>query len=111
MMFLVQAGSSVDVYATVRFSRFSFPSSVLTRIQETLEIIYTIKHQSRLNEAMFCRCIGRDSDVLLIGGEDKVVSIYNVPTGPEASPKVIATLVGHTNRYIPFLSHHIFPIS
>lgn len=37
--------------------------------------------------------------MLLVGAEDKKLSVYLVPSETSETPCVIAEMIGHTNRY------------
>jgi len=41
---------------------------------------------------------------MLAAAEDKKVSVYQFSEDPEVVPRIIASLVGHSNRYAPSLS-------
>lgn len=38
-------------------------------------------------------------EILLVGAEDKKLSVYLVPSETSDTPRVIAEMIGHTNRY------------
>jgi len=85
----VQTGSSIDLYNT------------------EMCLIHTIKHPSRVQDVTFCTRVDSKEELLLVGAEDKKVSVYTVPasstgTQPDAlnPPKIIAELVGHSNRSV-----------
>ncbi|KAF8990676.1 WD40-repeat-containing domain protein [Cyathus striatus] len=72
-LFIVQSGSTIDVYTT------------------DVTLIHTIRHSSRIHDVKF-------GDVMLVGAEDKKLSVYEVSKDPDQTPRVIAQMVGHTNR-------------
>ncbi|KAL0576232.1 Protein mak11 [Marasmius crinis-equi] len=78
--FVVLSGSTIDIYDTA------------------MTLIHTTNHPSRLHDAKFTLRVDGKGEVLLIGAEDKTVSIYDVPTDQEHPPKIIGKFVGHTNR-------------
>jgi len=61
-----------------------------------MDLLYTIKHPSRLHDLKFCKRKNGDGEVLLAGAEDKKLTVYEIST--DNSPKIIAEMVGHTNR-------------
>ena len=61
-----------------------------------MDLLYTIKHPSRLHDLKFCKRINGDGEVLLAGAEDKKLTVYEI--SKNNSPKIIAEMVGHTNR-------------
>lgn len=61
-------------------------------------LLHTINHPSRIHDVKFCKRVSGAGDVLLVGAEDKKLSVYDVSNDPEAIPKVIAEMVGHGNR-------------
>ncbi|KAG7094140.1 hypothetical protein E1B28_007752 [Marasmius oreades] len=78
--FIVLCGSTIDVYDTA------------------MTLVHTTAHPSRLHDAKFSLLTDGKTEVLLIGAEDKMVSIYDVPSDPEHPLKIIGRMVGHTNR-------------
>jgi protein MAK11 len=93
--FVVQAQSTIDVYTTVR--QVLHPNGLwLTKIQDTT-LLHTVAHPSRLHDVKFCRPKGF-SEVLLAAAEDGKLSMYDVPEDKEKPPKIIAEMIGHSNR-------------
>ncbi|KAF9269228.1 WD40 repeat-like protein [Marasmius fiardii PR-910] len=78
--FIVLSGSTIDVYDTA------------------MTLIHTTTHPSRLHDGKFSLRADGKSEVMLIGAEDKTVSIYDVPKDQEHPPKIIGRMVGHSNR-------------
>ncbi|KAJ8079558.1 Protein mak11 [Marasmius tenuissimus] len=78
--FVVLSGSTIDVYDTA------------------MTLTHTTNHPSRLHDAKFTLCADGKTEVLLIGAEDKNVSIYDVPTDQDHPPQIIGKMVGHSNR-------------
>ncbi|PPQ98044.1 hypothetical protein CVT26_003039 [Gymnopilus dilepis] len=78
--FLVQSGSSMDVYAT------------------NMDHLFTITHPSRIHDAKFCPRVDGEGELLLVAAEDKKLSVYDVPA--EGAPKLVAVMVGHQNRSV-----------
>ncbi|PFH50307.1 hypothetical protein AMATHDRAFT_145511 [Amanita thiersii Skay4041] len=79
--FVVQSGSTMDVYDT------------------SMKLLCIITHPSRLHDVKFCpRVSDPREEILLAGGEDGKLSVYEIPTDPDAPPRIIAQLVGHERR-------------
>ncbi|PBK69109.1 WD40 repeat-like protein [Armillaria solidipes] len=79
-LFIVQSGSTIDLYNT------------------DMTLLHTIKHPSRLHDAKFCKRVDSDEEVLLVGAEDKKLTIYDVSNDPEKPPTIVGLMVGHENR-------------
>ncbi|THV02558.1 WD40 repeat-like protein [Dendrothele bispora CBS 962.96] len=85
-LFIVQTGSSIDIYNTA------------------MSLLHTINHPSRIQDITFCAPVGSKEEILLVGAEDKKVSVYTVPSSvdqepdPLNPPKVIAEMIGHSSR-------------
>ncbi|EIW59855.1 WD40 repeat-like protein [Trametes versicolor FP-101664 SS1] len=79
-LFAVQAQNTIDIYST------------------DMELLHTLTHPSRLHDIKFCKRVDGDGELLLAGGEDKKLSIYDVPKDHEKVPTIIADMVGHANR-------------
>jgi len=71
-----------------------------------MTLVHTITHPSRLHDVCFCKRPSGGDELLLAAAEDKRLSVYEVSSDPEKLPKIVASMVGHDNRYrfIP-LSH------
>lgn len=65
-----------------------------------MTLLHTIKHPSRLHDANFCKRVDSDEEVLLVGAEDKKLTIYDVSNDPEKPPTIVGLMVGHENRYV-----------
>lgn len=64
-----------------------------------MELLNTISHPSRIHDVRFCRKVDdKSSELLLVGAEDKKVTIYDLERGDDTSLPVIGELVGHENR-------------
>ncbi|KAG6844748.1 hypothetical protein H0H87_004080 [Tephrocybe sp. NHM501043] len=79
-LFVVQSGSTIDIYTT------------------NMDLIHTIKHPSRLHDVRFCKRVVGDGELLLVGAEDRLLSVYDVSVDPSRTPKIIAVMTGHRNR-------------
>ncbi|KAI0332690.1 WD40 repeat-like protein [Cubamyces sp. BRFM 1775] len=79
-LFAVQAQSTIDVYNT------------------EMELLHSITHPSRLHDIKFCKRVDGDGELLFAAGEDKKLSVYDVPQDHTQVPTVIAEMVGHGNR-------------
>ncbi|KAI0675592.1 WD40 repeat-like protein [Trametes maxima] len=79
-IFAVQAQNTIDIYST------------------EMELLHSISHPSRLNDIKFCKRTNGEGELLLAGGEDKKLSVYDVPQDHTKMPTIVADMVGHTNR-------------
>jgi protein MAK11 len=61
---------------------------------------HTITHPSRIHTIRFSNRVNGSGELLLVGAEDKKLSIYDIPDDPEKMPTVIAEMTGHSNRYV-----------
>ncbi|KAH9893158.1 WD40 repeat-like protein [Cubamyces lactineus] len=78
--FAVQAQNTIDIYST------------------EMELLHSITHPSRLHDIKFCKRADGDGELLFAGGEDKKLSVYDVPRDHAKVPTIIAEMVGHSNR-------------
>ncbi|KAH9940771.1 WD40 repeat-like protein [Epithele typhae] len=79
-IFGVQTQNTIDIYNT------------------DMELLHTVTHPSRIQDIHFCKRIIGEGDLLLVGAEDKKLTIYTVPDDRTQIPAVIAEMVGHSNR-------------
>ncbi|KAJ7065374.1 WD40-repeat-containing domain protein [Mycena amicta] len=80
-LFVVQTASTIDVY------------------NPDMDLIHTIQHPSRLQDVIFCKRVNGEGELLLVGAEDKKLSVYDMSsTDPEKPPRIIAAMTGHDNR-------------
>ncbi|KAF9779283.1 WD40 repeat-like protein [Thelephora terrestris] len=79
-LFVVQSRSNLEFFDT------------------NLALLHTITHPSRIHDVKFVRHPKTDDDILLVGAEDKRLSVYCVPPEASETPYVFAEMVGHTNR-------------
>ncbi|KAI9062766.1 WD40 repeat-like protein [Trametes sanguinea] len=79
-LFAVQAQNTIDVYST------------------EMDLLHSITHPSRLHDIKFCKRVDGDGELLLAGGEDKKLAIYDVPKDHSKAPTIIAEMIGHNNR-------------
>ncbi|KAG2121703.1 WD40-repeat-containing domain protein [Suillus cothurnatus] len=70
-------------------------SSFVVQSQNTIDVFtvdmvlrHTITHPSRIHSIRY----------LLVGAEDKKLSVYDIPDNPEKVPTIIAEMTGHSNR-------------
>lgn len=65
-----------------------------------MSLLYTITHPSRVHDVKFFRPAKDEEqpEFLLVAAEDKKVTVYEILATADAPPRVIAELVGHTNR-------------
>ncbi|KAJ8586173.1 WD40 repeat-like protein [Rhizopogon salebrosus TDB-379] len=78
--FVVQAQKTIDVFSTDMVLR------------------HTITHPSRVHTVQFSRRVNGSGDLLLVGAEDKKLSIYDIPDDLDKMPTIIAEMTGHSNR-------------
>ncbi|KAI8996465.1 WD40 repeat-like protein, partial [Trametes punicea] len=78
-LFAVQTQNTIDIYST------------------EMELLHSITHPSRLHDVKFCRRVD-GGELLFAGGEDKKLSVYDVPKDRTKAPTIIAEMVGHSNR-------------
>jgi len=72
-----------------------------------MKLLYAIHHPSRIHDAKFCKRVSGEGEILLVGAEDKKLSVYAIqPQGASTPPTIIAHMVGHGNRYLPTLFTH-----
>ncbi|KAL1659460.1 WD40-repeat-containing domain protein [Schizophyllum commune] len=83
-LFIVQSGSDIDVYTL------------------DMTLIHTIHHPSRVHDVHLCTRVHGEGEVLLVGAEDKTLSIYSISADPESRPRIVAKMVGHANRVKAF---------
>ncbi|KAL1718152.1 WD40-repeat-containing domain protein [Schizophyllum commune] len=83
-LFIVQSGLDIDVYTL------------------DMTLIHTIHHPSRVHDVHFCTRVHGEGEVLLVGAEDKTLSIYSISADPESRPRIVAKMVGHANRVKAF---------
>ncbi|KAG2061657.1 WD40 repeat-like protein [Suillus hirtellus] len=88
---------------TVRWSATG--SSFVVQSQNTIDLFtvdmvlrHTITHPSRIHTIRFSKRVNGSGELLLVGAEDKKLSIYDIPDDPEKMPTVIAEMTGHSNR-------------
>ncbi|KAG2072448.1 WD40 repeat-like protein [Suillus decipiens] len=80
-------------------------SSFVVQSQKTIDVFTvdmvlrnTITHPSRIHTIRFSNRVHGSGELLLVGAEDKKLSIYDIPDDPEKMPTVIAEMTGHSNR-------------
>ncbi|OJA11518.1 hypothetical protein AZE42_09431 [Rhizopogon vesiculosus] len=78
--FVVQSQNTIDLFSTDMVLR------------------HTITHPSRVHTVQFSRRVNGSGDLLLVGAEDKKLSIYHIPDDPDKIPTIIAEMIGHSNR-------------
>ena len=68
-----------------------------------MDLLHTITHPSRVHDIKFCKRVVGSGELLLVGAEDRKLTVYDIPADHTKPPTVIAEMVGHTNRYVyPF---------
>lgn len=63
-----------------------------------MRLIHIIKHPSRIHDVKFCKRVNGEGEILLVGAEDKKVTIYDISSDEEVTPKVVGEMIGHSNR-------------
>lgn len=53
-----------------------------------------------MQDVKFVQHPGTKEEILLVGAEDKKLSVYFVPSETSETPYVIAEMVGHMNRCV-----------
>jgi protein MAK11 len=61
-------------------------------------LLHVINHPSRLHDIRFAKRVNGEGEVMLVGAEDKKVTIYALHADRSNPPTVIAHLIGHENR-------------
>ncbi|KAF9646488.1 WD40 repeat-like protein [Thelephora ganbajun] len=79
-LFVVQSRSNLEFFDT------------------NLALLHTITHPSRIQDVKFVQHPETKDEILLVGAEDKKLSVYVVPSETSEAPYVIAEMIGHTNR-------------
>jgi protein MAK11 len=62
-----------------------------------MDLLFSIKHPSRLHDVTFCKRVNGEGEVLLAGGEDHKTTVYSIPRDA-TNPVIIAEMIGHSNR-------------
>ena len=74
-------------------------------------LLHTITHSSRIHDILYCRRNEHEKagQLLLVGAEDRKVSVYRINADSSARlPRVVAEMVGHTNRFVVGLHKPFF---
>jgi len=79
-VFVVQSRSNLEFFST------------------DLAMLHTVTHPSRVHDVKFIKHPTTEEELLLVAGEDKKLSIYIIPSDPSQAPRIIAHMVGHSNR-------------
>ena len=96
----MQAGSTIDVYSTVAIFFKNLSQNFNNVFVQSMNLLCTIKHPSRLHDVKFCKRVNGEGEVMLAGGEDHKTTVYSVPKDAATSPIVIAEMIGHSNRLV-----------
>lgn len=67
-----------------------------------MALLHTITHSSRLHDVKFCKNSSGPEEYLLVAAEDKKLSVYQNVTTKDATPVIVAEMIGHTNRSVVF---------
>ena len=66
-----------------------------------MKLLHTFKHPARIQDVHFTHKVGdEDAELLLVGAEDKKVTVYDLNHGDETSLPVVGELVGHQSRSV-----------
>jgi protein MAK11 len=65
-----------------------------------MRLVHTIRHPSRVQDVKLA--VHNGNDVLLVGAEDKKISVYSLSAEPNTPPNVFAEMTGHQNRCVVF---------
>lgn len=97
----MQTQNTIDIYSTVSYIVPVLLNSILRPvILQDMELLHSITHPSRLHDIKFCKSVDGEGELLLAGGEDKKLSVYEVYKDHTKVPTIIADMVGHTNRCV-----------
>ena len=69
---------------------------------QDMKLSCTMTHPSRIHDVRFCKAVYEEEEFLLVGAEDKAITIYHPDGGDETSLPVVAKFVGHSNRCANF---------
>jgi protein MAK11 len=99
--FIVQSGSTIDLYSTVAFFSVNiyYASSFSNIFAQNMDLLFSIKHPSRVHDVKFCQCVNGEGEVILAGAEDHKTTVYSIPTDA-TNPIIIAEMIGHSNRSV-----------
>lgn len=64
-----------------------------------MTLLHTVQHPSRIHDVKFCQRVVGEGEILLVGAEDKNLSIYDIPKDSSRPPTIIAQMIGHGNRF------------
>jgi len=92
----------MDVYATVGIIFWLFTFCHPQLHPQNMDLLYTITHPSRIHDLKFCSFTAGKGEILLVGAEDRKLSVYHVPDTSE-TPFIVAEMIGHSNRLVVFL--------
>ena len=64
-----------------------------------MDLLFSIKHLSRVHDVTFCKRVNGEGEVLLVGGEDHKTTVYSI-FKDTTNPIIIAEMIGHSNRSV-----------
>lgn len=64
-----------------------------------MDLLFSIKHPSRVHDVTFCKRVNGEGEVLLVGAEDKITTVYSI-SSDTTNPIIIAEMIGHSNRSV-----------
>ena len=97
------------IYCTIRFyNRFVFNGSYFLKsitsslnnvFAQNMNLLFSIKHPSRVHDVKFCKRVNGEGEVILVGGEDHKTTVYSIPRDTP-NPIIVAEMIGHSNRSV-----------
>jgi protein MAK11 len=67
---------------------------------QDLAVLYTLEHESRIQDVKFARRVDQEGEVILVAAEDKKTTVYEICLDSDTVLRPIAYLVGHRNRCV-----------
>ena len=64
-----------------------------------MDLLFSIKHPSRVHDVKFCKRVNGEGEVILVGGEDHKTTVYSIPRDT-TNPIIVAEMIGHSNRSV-----------
>jgi protein MAK11 len=101
-LFVVQCHSNLEFFSTVCGS-WLFATRSLCAVLQDLVLLHTITHPSRIHDVKFIRHPTTEDQLLLVAAEDKKLSVYVIPSDETERPRVIAEMIGHSNRLVAWI--------
>ena len=64
-----------------------------------MDLLFSLKHPSRVHDVKFCKRVSGEGELILVGGEDHKTTVYSIPRDTTI-PIIIAEMIGHSNRSV-----------